>query len=258
MSLPTFFKLLSGALLGGAFGSFVSATAWAWLNDRPFLRARSVCDQCGASLSPLSLIPVISYLCLGGECRACGRSIPFFHFLMELIPAALGAALVLRYGIDWLAVCYVLLTAVLACASLIDLRSRRLPDFATLGPFVLLPPVICLNPELTLADSLIGCAIGGGVPFALLLLFRVARGRDGLGLGDVKLFALAGAFLGWSALPFLFFASACAGVLAFIALAPRLGRKIWRFRLPFGPFVAAAFVAILIFPNLPRLFYNLL
>ena len=116
MPAPLFFELFFGAAFGAVFGSFFSAAAWSWINGLPFWRRRSVCDKCGAQLSPLELIPIASYLFLGGRCRKCQRAIPIFHFLLELIPTTLGSLFFWRWGMSWLAICYTIIGALVSAA----------------------------------------------------------------------------------------------------------------------------------------------
>lgn len=251
MNLPLLFDTLSGAMIGAVFGSFFSAAAWAYITGAPFWIKRSVCDACGERISPAGLFPILGFIFLRGKCRACGRPIPLFHFFMEIAPAAVGAALAWRYGATVFGVCLVVLATALIAACAVDCVSRRLPDAFTLGAYVLLPPVLVLSPELTLRDSLWGFVVCGGVSLALRLAFKYVRKKDALGLGDVKLFALAGAFCGLSAAPCLFLLSALGGLLAFLFVALSRKGNIWNFRMPFGPFIGAAWIALMIFPDLP-------
>ncbi|MDE5831689.1 MAG: A24 family peptidase [Desulfovibrio sp.] len=251
MSLPLFFRLISGAALGAVFGSFFSAAAWARLTGSPFWRKRSVCDRCGSRLTPLALLPILGFIFLGGKCRSCGRPIPPFHLLMELIPATVGAALAWRYDITWLAICYIILATALIAACAIDCLTRSLPDLFTLGGYLLLPPILLLNTALTPISSFLGFIFGGGGALSIYLFFKYVRKKEALGLGDVKLFALAGAFCGASAVPCLYLISACGGIAAFLCLLPWQKGDIWLYRLPFGPFIGAAFLALLVFPALP-------
>ncbi|MBD5607338.1 MAG: prepilin peptidase [Desulfovibrio sp.] len=251
MNLPLVFDTLSGAMIGAVFGSFFSAAAWAYITGAPFWRKRSVCDVCGEPISPLGLFPIFGFIFLRGKCRVCDRPIPVFHFFMEILPAAVGAAVAWRYGATVLALCLVVLATALIAACAVDWITRVLPDAFTLGAYVLLPPVLLYTPSLTLRDSLLGFLVCGGLALTLKLTFKYIRKKDGLGLGDVKLFALAGTFCGLSAAPCLFLLSACGGLFAFLFVALSRKGNIWDFRLPFGPFIGAAWIALMIFPDLP-------
>lgn len=258
MSSSIYIEPILGAVLGAVLGSFFSATVWAWLNDKEIPLTRSICDHCGISLPALTLIPLFSYIFLKGKCRHCGGKIPVFHFILEVIPAALGALITCEYGLGWLGLCYIILATALTAASAADILVRRLPDFISLGSLVLLPPVLVFNPSLDLYSSLIGYLTAGGIPLLLHLVFSYLRHKQGLGLGDVKLFALAGAFLGPLAIPPLFLLSSVGGILVLFIISLLSDRQIWTFRLPFGPFISASFLLLLIFPSLLTDFYALI
>lgn len=249
---------IGGFLAGAALGSFFSATALAWLEHRPVLITRSVCDHCGKKLPARCLVPVVSYLFLRGKCACCGGKIPAFHFFVEISSALVCALVAMRAGPHLIAVFYMPVASALVTASAIDIKSGLLPDFITLGCLVFVPPLVFLNPDLTLKDAVIGYAAGGGMPLLLYLLFRLVRKKEALGLGDIKLYALGGALTGWHALPFLFFFSAFAGILVF-GIYCLLGEKmdLWNREIPFGPSICAAILAILLWPQLPGLVYGL-
>lgn len=251
------FRLVFGAMIGGALGSFVSATTWAWLHHEPCRRRRSICGHCGRELAAWQLVPVLSWLFLRGKCAYCSHAIPVFHFLVELASMVLCALVAGIYGLNWLALCYMILAAALVAASAADIVRGLLPDYVTIGCVALVPPIVLLNPQLTAAESFVGYVAGGGVPLLLGMAFRQLRRKDGLGYGDIKLFALGGALTGWQALPFMWFCSALAGIAAFVLLA-FLKEYDWKRELPFGPFIAGIIMLILLCPWLPPACYQLL
>lgn len=246
---------LFGAMAGGCLGSFASAQIWAWLNGQSLDGKRSVCNACQKKLNALELVPVFSYLALRGRCGKCGHKIPAFHFWVELLSALAGACFAARYGFDWRTVLYTLVAAALAAASAADFYAHVLPDSVTLGSLALVPFILLANPELSPLSALIGYAVGGGIPLLLWHMFKLLRHKDCLGLGDVKLFALGGALTGWQALPFLCFFAAAAGILAFACLCAKAKTISWNSEIPFGPFICTAIFFILLFPDLPRIFY---
>ena len=255
MHLPFYMDALFGAVLGAVFGSFISATVWAWLRNRKNSLKRSICDKCGQQLPALALIPVFGFILLKGKCHICGRKIPLFHFVMEIIPACLGWLIGNLYGIGLLSLCYIILASGLTAASAVDFLCRRLPDFITLGSLALLPPVLAARPELSPAAALAGYLIGGGLPLGLFLAFKYLRHKQAIGLGDVKLFALAGAFLDPFALPLLFLLSAGCGIVILVGIAAFTRKPLWSYRLPFGPCICASFLLLLLFPAIIPAFY---
>lgn len=152
------------------------------------------------------------------------------------------------------------LLAGLVCSCWIDLQLMILPDFFTLGALLLLPAAVYFNPDLTWASALWGYAAGGAIPVFLGWIFKKLRKKDGIGLGDIKLLALCGAFTGLPAVPCLLFLSAVFGILA-ITLIWLIQRRTFnpdQYILPFGPCISLAFFIMLLFPNAWECYYRLL
>ncbi len=231
------------------FGSFLALVAQRWAEERPFLFTRSACDGCGRPLGPLELIPLASYAALRARCRTCQAPIPWSLPATEL--AALGlaiwAALVLGPDVPVGVVAATgLLGLILLLMALIDARTFLLPDGLTL-PLVLagLTVTAWLDPG-SLGAHALAAAGGYGALWLIAELYRRFRGREGLGLGDAKLLAAAGAWVGPAALPSVLFVGAASGLVA-VALGRLLlrdigGREItMTTAIPFGPFLALGF-----------------
>ena len=222
-------------------GSFLGVLIRRLPADRPVALGRSACESCGTALGPRDLVPVASYLALRGRCRACGARIGGFHLAVEL--AALGLAVIaavavpgdpallwLTCGLGW---------ALLALAW-IDWDHLCLPDVLTLP---LVPAGLLATWWLApwaLADHAIGAALGYGAFRMLAWAYRRLRGREGLGQGDAKLLAVAGAWLGWEALPQVVLVAAVIGLALAGILALRRGGLDPAAPLPFGPCLACA------------------
>lgn len=202
--------------------------------------SRSRCDACNCNLSPLCLVPVISYLALRGRCRTCRASISPFHLAIELscVAVACWATMVDRTPLWLWTAC--ILGWMLLILSWIDAEHFRLPDVLTLPLLVAgLATQAMLAPE-QLPESLVGVLLGYASFRAIATGYRALRAREGLGLGDAKLMAAAGAWLGGSALPNVVLLAALLGILA-IVLGRISGRAIDRTAaIPFGPFLSAA------------------
>jgi leader peptidase (prepilin peptidase)/N-methyltransferase len=195
-------------------------------------------------------VPIASYLALGGRCRSCGAPIGGFHLAVEILAllVPVSAALVEPDVASLWADC--LLGWALLALGWIDLRSFLLPDAITL-PLVAagLAATWWLAPEAIL-DHAIG-AIAGYLFFrAVAITYRALRGREGLGAGDAKLLAAAGAWLGWQALPTVVLTAALIGLAGAAVLALRGGRLHGATRLPFGaPLALAAWIVRLLLPS---------
>lgn len=250
---------IGGFLAGGAFGSFFSASALAWMENRPVFVKRSVCSHCGKTLSPAQLVPIFSFIALGGKCGYCGARIPVFHFFIEFLSAILCALFAVTHGPQWLTLLYMPVCAALVTAAAIDIKTHLLPDFITLGCLAFLPFIVFFNARLTMIDALAGYIAGGGIPLLMHFIFRWVRKKDCLGFGDIKLFALGGALAGWQSLPFIFFFSSVCGILAFLSICLHdRTSDLWNRELPFGPFICSAVILVLLMPQLPGMAYNLL
>ena len=224
-----------GALLGLVAGSFLATLVIRWPEGQP-LSGRSRCDSCGAGVAWADLVPLLGWLALKGRCRACGAAIDPRHPLFELMAAAIGLLAMLAVpgpqGL-WGAVLGWVLLALLA----LDLQHYWLPDRLTL-PLLALGLAGGMG---TLPERLLGAATGGGGLLLLALLYRWLRGREGLGLGDVKLMAALGAWLSLGLLGPLLLAASVAG-LAFAAVSRwrRTAEDGGVMRVPFGACLALA------------------
>lgn len=227
-------------ILGPFIGSFLLVTVQRYPQFEGFAFGRSTCPACRATIAPRDLVPLLSWALLQGRCRACAAAIGWHYPAVELAAAALAlwAATVVS---GWLLWASCALGWALLGLSLIDLRCYRLPDFLTL-------PILGAGLAATawawpaaLPDHLIGAALGYGALAGVAWLYRVLRGRDGLGLGDAKLLAAGGAWLSWQALPGVVLSAALLALAA--ALTLHLVRRVKLSAatpVPFGPALAAA------------------
>lgn len=216
-------------------GSFLGVLVKRVPEGRPVVAGRSACDECGHKLEPLDLIPIASWLVLQGRCRHCGANITAQPLLIELgaLLVAVWAASV-SDGLPLWAGC--ILGWTLLTLAAIDFRDGILPDVLTLPLIVLGLGATYLLTPWALLDSAIG-AVAGFVLFAAIRwLYRRLRGREGLGLGDAKLLAAGGAWLGWDGLPSVVLIGAGAGLVLALIMSRRGGEQLTlNQRIPFGP-----------------------
>lgn len=217
-------------------GSFLAAAAHRLPDDvRGLLVGRSRCDHCLEPLVLRDLVPVLSWVGLCGRCRYCKSTIAPAHLVIEL--AAIGIALLALAGDPALMPGTCLLGWVLLLLGAIDRRIGLLPDMLTL-PLVLAGLLAALfepgGPSLP--DRAVGAAMGYLLFAGLAFAYRRLRGRDGLGLGDAKLLAAGGAWLGWQALPWVVLAGAGAALLA--VLVSTRGQVARHTAIAFGPWLA--------------------
>jgi leader peptidase (prepilin peptidase)/N-methyltransferase len=230
------------AIIAAPFiGSFLGVLVQRLPAGMPVAWARSACPHCDRQLVVADLVPVASWLASGGRCRYCATPLGTFYPGIEI--AALGVAV-------WAAVALpdplliwagCLLGWSLLGASIIDSRHLTLPDSLVLP---LIPAGILLHAWLAVdawIDHLMGASIGFVLFAAISITYRVLRRREGLGLGDAKLLAAAGAWVGWVGLPSVVLLGAVFGLATGLALR-MTGRDVGRVtELPFGPALALAF-----------------
>ena len=231
---------LAPVMVAPFIGSFLGLVVRRLPVGGKIVTGRSCCSNCGKTLSPVELMPVISWLAQGGKCRGCGSALGAFYPAIELSATTIALLAVLLTdgpGSAWLGSGFgwTLLTL-----SWIDAETMLLPDVLTL-PLVLAGLIVSIaGGSDAMLTSGIGAALGYGLIWMVARLYAVLAKRPGLGEGDLKLFAAAGAWLGWQALPTVIFTSSIIGIvgaLAGMALGKTLTRET---RIPFGPFIAAA------------------
>ena len=233
---------LIGVVLAPFVGSFLGVLIERLPAGSPVVVGRSACPHCGVRLRAADLVPLLSWLAARGRCRHCRHRLGAFYPLVELaaVAVALSATLVLDETAAWLIGATLGLGWTLLTLSWIDHRHLVLPDVLTLPliPAGLLVAWV-VSPE-SLPHHLLGAALGYAGLAAVAALYRRARGRAGLGAGDAKLFAAAGAWLSWEALPSVLLIAGALGLV--LALAGGAGRRLAAdTAVPFGPALAGAF-----------------
>ena len=229
------------AAAGLATGSFLNVCIHRLPRSQSVVRPGSCCVACARPLRWFENVPVVAWLALRGRCRTCRAGIPLHYPLVELLTPAL---FLLQYGeLGWqpLLVARLLLCCALVVLFVTDLRHRMLPDAVTVtGIGVGLAAAAFVWPGLPAAA--IGAAAGGGALLAVARAYAWMRGEEGLGMGDVKMLAMIGAFLGWQ-LTFvtLLLATLLGSAVGIGMLA--LGLADRRYPLPFGSFLAVGALA---------------
>ncbi len=200
---------------------------------------RSRCPHCGHAISALENIPVISYLLLRGKCSACREPISLRYPFVELLSAVLAAVTAWHFGFNAAGIAAIVLTWTLVALAFIDIDHQLLPDVMVL-PFVWIGLLLNLFSVFTpLPDAVIGAVAGYLSLWLVFHLFKLITGKEGMGYGDFKLFALFGAWLGWQSLPLIILLASFIGALIGISLIVFQGRDRAK-PLPFGPYLAAA------------------
>ena len=225
--------------------------SWASTPDQPtynLIVPRSQCPACGHPIGALQNIPVVSYLVLRGRCAACNAPISARYPIVELLTATLSVAAVLKFGTTPTALAACVLVWMLIALTFIDVDTQLLPDNLTL-PLLwagLLANVLGALPEVSLRESVIGAVAGYLTLWIVYWLFKLIRGKEGMGYGDFKLLAALGAWLGWKSLPAIVLMASAVGAVIGIGLVVFKGRD-HQIPLAFGPYLAVAGAIVLFF-----------
>jgi leader peptidase (prepilin peptidase) / N-methyltransferase len=234
--------IASLAFVGGLItGSFVSVVAHRVPTGRSIVGPRSECPACGSTIAAYDNVPILSWLLLRGRCRSCGERIPARYPLVELaVGAAFAAtAVVLHDDLAELALGLVLV-AVLAAVTLTDLERRVIPNAILLAGAALGVGIVAATDPASLPERGIAAVAAAGF---LLIAALVYPG--GMGMGDVKLAAVMGLFLG-DAVAGAMLVAVLAGALVGIGLMLARGPGARKHAVPFGPFLALGGVVALL------------
>jgi len=232
------------AVLAAPFlASFMAVVVERYPLEEGTVAGRSRCASCARPLRAHELVPLISFLLQRGRCRGCGAAIPLWLPAMELAALLLTMQAMTVLGAGWQVWIAAILAVMLLGITTIDLRHFLIPDFLSL-------PLVLSGLSLALAapdrwQSAFERSLGALAGYLLLAGIAAGyarlRGREGLGLGDAKLFAAAGAWTGWQGLPFVLLTASLAGLVGVLGLR-LFGRRLGAAdAVAFGPYLALGF-----------------
>ena len=239
------------SILGLAWGSFLNVCITRLPKGQDLVFQRSSCPTCHIRLPWYQNIPILSWLALRGKCASCQAPIALLYPFVEFATGCTIALASLKLGLSIELVLVTLFLSSLLVASIIDIQLQIIPNRLTY-PFLVLGWVQALIAQSTIfadfSQSVLGSAVGGGVLWGISQLYRQVRAKEGIGLGDAKLLAMLGAWLGWEAIPFILIMASTSGILlATISILQK--RMTWDTPLPFGPFLSLGSVAYLVTQN---------
>lgn len=230
---PLAFDIALAAIAGLCIGSFLNVVAYRLPTGVSLVAPASACPGCGTAIRPYDNVPVVSWLLLGGHCRACDTSISPRYPIIEALTGALFAAVVIARGSShaiWLDLIFV---AALVAITLIDLDHRMIPN-RIVGPVA--AAALALTAIFTphqLPEHLIAGAAAGGFLLAAALAYPA-----GMGMGDVKLAAVMGLVLGRAVAPAMLIALITGTLVGLVVIARRGVTEGRKTAIPFGPFLA--------------------
>jgi len=226
-------------VLGLMIGSFLNVCISRIPAGESVVTPRSRCPRCKTLIAWYDNIPVVSYVILRGRCRKCGLGISPIYPAVEIVTALAFIGQGLAIGADPpLLLVRLVFTAALIVLFGTDIQTMRLPNVITIPGIVLgLACSVALPPGIV--PSLIGAALGAAIPWLIRFVWFRFTGVEAMGLGDVKMLAMIGAFLGWKQVfVVLFFASLTGAIVGVTMLS--IQKRSLASRLPFGTFLAAA------------------
>lgn len=234
---PPLFFAVTVFLFAALFGSFLNVCIYRIPLEKSVISPGSCCGSCNRPIPWFDNIPIISWFLLRGRCRECGGRYSFRYPLIEFLTPLLVLLLYLRFALTVSFVIYSLLVMSLIVITFIDLDHQIIPDeisipgiiFGFLSSFFL--------PQPGWFSSLLGILVGWGSLALVFYSYLWLTGREGMGGGDAKLLAMLGAFLGWSAVPFIILVSSLLGSLIGLTLMTVKGKDRY-LAIPFGPYLA--------------------
>jgi leader peptidase (prepilin peptidase)/N-methyltransferase len=270
--LPQSFIYVVAGIFGGVIGSFLNVVIHRLPREESIVLPSSRCPSCGAVIAFYDNVPVLSYLMLGGRCRACKIHISARYPAVEALTGLLWVAVAWHDGLSYaLPFDLVFVTAIVALI-FIDAEHMILPNAITYPgivfsliarvalPFLMGEPhfddlPMLLNGPLSgmpiwgasLIGALIGALAGGGSLWLMGWTWEKLRGVEAMGLGDVKMMFMVGAYLGWRLTVLNIFLGVFSGSLIGIALMLRQGKRDMKMLLPFGVFLGIGAIGALLF-----------
>lgn len=196
MKLPNSLLWIYAALLGAAIGSFLNVCVYRWPAGQSVLRPRSRCPGCEQPIAWYDNVPVLGYLVLRGRCRNCGTEISAQYPAVELITGLIWLGAAVRFGVSVEALHSALFLTLLLGIALTDAREMVIPDQFSLGGTALGLLLAAIPGGLSLLSAVTGAAVGYAGFWIIKVLAEKALKKPALGVGDIHMMAMVGAFTG--------------------------------------------------------------
>jgi len=224
------------SLVGAVVGSFLNVCIYRLPLGRSIVWPASACESCRRELAWFENLPIVSWAALGARCRTCRTKLSVRHPIVELLTALMFGAAAWHYGPTMLLASRLVFGCALIVLFAIDLEHHLLPNVITL-PGIAVGLAFSLVTEPGWLAALVGAVVGGGSLWLIAEAYYRLRHEEGLGMGDVKMLAMIGAFIGWQlTIVTLMMASIAGSVVGVILIASRKGDM--KYALPFGTFLA--------------------
>ena len=240
------------AIIGALWGSFANVCILRLPEGKGVVSGRSFCPNCKKLIIWKDNIPIISFLLLKGKCRQCKKPISFQYTLVEFLSLISFLSIYYLYGISLTTLLLIILAIIFIIIFFIDLKHFIIPNSLTF-PLMVLGFIKSFIPNLdgifpNYLDSLVGGLFGYGIIWSIIFFYKQVRKKEGMGLGDAKLFAVIGFWFGWISIPFVIFLSS---IIALLSVIPDLikNSKKMTTQIPFGPYIIIGTLVYLLFEN---------
>jgi leader peptidase (prepilin peptidase)/N-methyltransferase len=249
-------------MFGSIFGSFMNVLIYRMPREEKIGLSRSRCPHCKQTIAWYDNVPFLSFILLKAKCRHCKGSISPRYFIVELLTALTLCFLWWQFGNPVFTSVYFVFASMLIVGSFIDLEFFIIPDainFIGLGFGLLASTVFpqLMGKEIWwqgLLTSLLGAFVGGLSLFLIAMLGEFLLKKEAMGMGDVKLLAMMGSFIGWKMVLFTIFLSSLLGTIGGVLLI-LFGKTTMKGKIPFGPYLAMGSVVSLLWGNKILMWY---
>ena len=270
--IPPVIGYVIAGVFGAIIGSFLNVVIHRVPHEQSIVFPNSRCPSCGSAIAFYDNIPILSYLVLGAKCRNCKEHISIRYPAVELLTAALFVAVAWHDGLSAALPFDLVFVSALLALVFIDAEHMLLPNVITYPGIVfalvarIAIPYLSGTPHfddipslssgalagmplwvVSLAGAAVGALIGGGSLWLMGWTWEKLRGIEAMGLGDVKMMFMVGAYLGWRLTILTIFVGVFTGSVIGILLMARQGQRNMQMLLPFGVFLGLGAVAALLF-----------
>ena len=259
------FTYILSFIFGSIIGSFLNVCIYRLPREESIAYPRSHCTSCDQSISFYNNIPILSYLFLNGKCSNCKSKISLRYPIVEILTGLLFLATVWSFGLTTQTLFYLIFLSSIVAITFIDLEHMIIPNVITYPGIIVgilynalktdwdnssesiskfsfgIQDFFSLLNELPILNSLFGVILGAGILLVIAYSYEIIKKRQGMGMGDVKLLAMIGAFFGWEGVLFVIFLGSILGSVIGISIIIAK-RGDLKYALPFGPFLSIAAV----------------
>jgi len=229
-------------LFGLVWGSFLNVVIFRLPQGKSLVSPRSRCPACAKPVAAYDNIPLLSYVVLGGRCRHCKASISVRYPLIEAAVGAASLLAFLRHGVSLDYAAEFAFVAAMVALIFIDLDHQILPNSITLPGMALGLALAGPRADFSFVNGLLGALLGGGLLFLVSEVYFRLRKVEGLGMGDVKMMGMVGAFVGWKGVLLTLFLGSLSGTLVGLVVMA-VSKGDLKTKLPFGTFLGMGAIA---------------